>query len=72
MNWLAHEPFPANELVRLLDLKTKTGAFKRAIKELLEAGQIAYTIPDKPKSRLQKYQLTGKGKAALGKMEVDG
>ncbi len=47
----------ATELMMELGLETKTGALKRAIKELLELGKIEYTIPDKPNSRLQKYRL---------------
>jgi len=47
----------ASELMVVLGLESKTGAFKRAIKELLEHKKIEYTIPDKPNSRLQKYRL---------------
>jgi len=47
----------ASELVAMLGLESKTGAFKRAIKELMEQKQIEYTIPEKPNSRLQKYRL---------------
>jgi Fic family protein len=63
---LASAPLSANELIAHLNLRSKTGAFKRAIKELLENGLIAYTRPDKPSSRLQKYRLTRKGLALLG------
>ncbi|MBW2596459.1 MAG: putative DNA binding domain-containing protein [Deltaproteobacteria bacterium] len=52
----------ANELTKTLELKSKTGAFKRMIKELLDRKFIEYTIPDKPNSRLQKYRLTDAGK----------
>ena len=62
---LVPAPLSANELITHLNLRSKTGAFKRAIKELLENGLIAYTRPDKPSSRLQKYRLTGKGRAHL-------
>ena len=59
---LANEPLSANALVSLLGLKSKTGAFKRSVNELIDAHLIEYTIPDKPKSRLQKYRLTETGR----------
>ena len=46
-------------------MKTKTGAFKRCLLELLEQALIEYTIPNKPNSRLQKYRLTANGQAVL-------
>lgn len=60
---LSDTPLSAAELMTILGLGTKTGAFKRTIKELLENQLIEYAIPDKPNSRLQKYRLTVKGKA---------
>ena len=62
---LASAPLSANELIAHLKLRSKTGAFKRVIKELLNNGLIAYTLPDKPSSRLQKYRLTRKGQVRL-------
>ncbi len=38
-----------------------TGVFKPTIKQLLQEGLIGYTIPKKPRSRLQKFMLTAKG-----------
>jgi len=35
------------------------------MKRLLSDGMVEYTLPDKPNSRLQKYRLTGKGRALL-------
>ena len=64
---LTEGPLSAAKLVEVLQLGTKTGAFKRSMRSLLEQGCIAYTIPDKPNSRLQKYRLTEKGRARLKK-----
>jgi len=55
------------ELVGVLRLKSKTGAIKRTINELLSEDYIEYTIPDKYNSRMQKYRLTVKGKRMLKK-----
>ena len=33
------------------------------MRQLMAAGQIEYTRPDTPRSRLQEYRLTEKGKA---------
>jgi ATP-dependent DNA helicase RecG len=52
----------AKELIRILGLKSKTGAFKRAVKEMLDNNLVEYTIPNKPTSRYQKYRLTDRGK----------
>ena len=58
-------PYSTNELMLKLKLKSKTGALKRALNELLSNTLIEYTIPDKPASRLQKYRLTEKGRKIL-------
>jgi hypothetical protein len=51
--------------VTALSMKTKKGAFKRCLLELLEQALIEYTLPDKPTSHLQKYRLTTKGLTSL-------
>jgi ATP-dependent DNA helicase RecG len=65
VNALNSGPLSAAELVHQLGLKSKTGALKRSLQELLDNGLVEYTIPDKPSSRLQKYQLTEKGQTLL-------
>lgn len=58
-------PRSMSELADALGLRTRTGSLKRTVADLLAAGLIAYTLPDKPGSRLQKYRLTPEGAAAL-------
>jgi ATP-dependent DNA helicase RecG len=66
---LASGPLSARELVDKLGLKSKTGALKRSLHELLNRGLAEYTIPGKPNSRLQKYRLTEKGRKVLNGIE---
>ncbi len=44
---------------------TVTGAFKRSMRDLLAESLVERTLPERPQSRLQKYRLTDKGRAAL-------
>ena len=67
--FLASEPLSAMDLADSLGLQSKTGSFKRALSELIERELIAYTIPEKPGSRLQKYRLTSRGYKMLAKLK---
>lgn len=62
---LQAQTLSAGALVKALGLKSKTGAFKRTLADLLDAGLIAYTLPGKPDSRLQQYRITEEGKTIL-------
>lgn len=66
---LASGPQSASELLTALGLKSKTGAFKRSIRDLLDSKCIVYTLPDKPDSRLQRYRLTTKGRQIADKLQ---
>ena len=55
------------EIVGALGLKSKTGALKRAVNDLLSLKYVEYTIPGKSSSRLQKYRLTRNGEDYLKK-----
>ena len=66
---LAQEPLSAVSLAQRLGLQSKTGSFKRTLTKLLKNELVAYTIPDKPSSRLQKYRLTSKGYEVLNNLK---
>lgn len=53
------------ELQAILHLKGRANFEERYLKPAIEAGFVGLTVADKPTSRLQKYRLTAKGKAAL-------
>lgn len=54
-----------NTISGIIQTKATSGALRRAISNLLEAGLLAYTIPDKPNSRLQQYTVTPNGEEFL-------
>jgi Filamentation induced by cAMP protein Fic-like, C-terminal domain len=53
------------EILSFLGLTNKTGNFNRYIKTLIELGWLEWPIPEKPKSKRQKYKLTLKGRKLL-------
>lgn len=58
-------PKKASEIQNLLGLKHRETFMKNYMKPLLASGWIEPTIPEKPKSRLQKYRIAEKGLGVL-------
>ena len=65
------EQVSASEIAKRLKVQVSSGGFRKAVSKLLTEGLITYTLPDVPKSRLQKYTLTNKGEQYFGKNEED-
>ena len=61
---LADGPMSKADLSSSLGQKTISGQLNKVIRRLVADGSIDYTIPQKPRSRLQKYRLTDKGRVA--------
>ncbi len=54
-------PLGKLEISAYLGQKEVSGQLNKVVRELLKERQVELTIPNKPKSRLQKYRLTQKG-----------
>ena len=57
-------------LAQGLGHRSVSGELHKQISRLLEQGLIAMTLPDKPKSRLQRYRLTPQGRAMLAALNT--
>ena len=67
-----HNPLSTKEIVRLLGHSALSGSIKKAISGLMKNNLIAYTLPEKPQSRLQKYQITEAGLSILKQCTGEG
>ena len=66
---LVAEPLSRSAIAGALGHQSMSAGLNRIIHRLLRDGRIAYTVPGKPNSRLQKYRVTQGGRATLEKRE---
>ena len=59
------EPLSSGEIADAMRHRKLSGNLRKALPGLREKGLLEYTISNKPKSRLQKYRLTEKGRKVL-------
>ena len=64
-------PMSKAELSVNLGQKTISGQLNKVVRSLVAEGRIMYTLPDKPRSRLQKYRLTNKGRNAAARQKSE-
>jgi ATP-dependent DNA helicase RecG len=65
LSQLAEGDLPISILSQRLGQRRVSGQLKMVLRSMIEGGLLEYTIPDKPKSRFQKYRLTPKGRGRL-------
>ena len=61
-------PLSKIEIAKALGRTRPNRYLDESMRRLIAADEVAYTLPEKPNSRLQKYRLTEKGKARLPRM----
>ena len=62
---LVERPLSRSAIADGLGHQSVSAGLKRVIRDLLNGGRIAYTIPGKPNSRLQRYRITPAGQSTL-------
>lgn len=56
---------PGEALLAAVGYSSRTRSFRRWLNRLLHEGLLEMTVPDRPRSPMQKYRLTDKGQAAI-------
>ena len=71
LDLLVDGPMSKAELSRGMGQKQVSGPLHEAVRRLMANRLIEYMLPDKPRSRLQKYRLTEKGRAVLPNLKQE-
>jgi len=62
---LCGQPRSAPELLTAMGQRTRSAGFTRALRLLVDGGFVRYTIPEKHRSKGQRYIITEKGRRLL-------
>lgn len=65
LNIVQDAPMSLTRILEVFGYEVVTGNIRNALHKLLKLQLIAYTIPDKPRSKKQQYQITFRGKKFL-------
>ena len=65
---LLAQPLSKSAVAGGLGHQSVSAGLNRVIRRLLQDGLVAYTVPDKPNSRLQKYRITRAGQSVLDEL----
>ena len=71
LNLLTNETMSKSELSKKLGHKEVSGQLNKVVRNLMADGAIEYTLPEKPTSPRQKYQLTDKGITELANLKSE-
>ena len=71
LNLLAEGPMSKSELSTKLGHKKISGQLYKIVRDLMADQMIEYTLPEKPRSPRQKYQLTEKGRTELANLKSE-
>ncbi|MDX9971784.1 MAG: ATP-binding protein [FCB group bacterium] len=67
----AVEPQSSTALLQSLGHRTRSGGFKAALNRLMALGYLEMTLPDKPRSKNQRYRTTPSGRMILEQREKE-
>ena len=70
LNLLADGPMSRSELSTKLGHKKASGQLYNVVRDLLDDQMIEYTLPEKPRSPQQQYQLTDKWRSELSNLKL--
>ena len=71
LNLLADSPMSKSELSTKLGHKKISGQLYKIVRDLMADQMIEYTLPEKPRSPRQQYQLTEKGRTELANLKSE-